>query len=232
MPTTLSNGRHQGGCRRPGSDDHHLLALEIEVLRPGLRVNHRAGEPIQSGPVRRIALAVAVVALAHPQEVGREPDVLPRVCPSRLDPPLIVGMRPRGRVDAVAVADVPGQVVLLDDLAQVGPDLLGSGDRGPGPRLEPVTERIEVAIGPDPRVAMGQPGAPKALLGLEHHERRTRPAGRQVVGSIDAGNTGPHHQDVDVLDRRSSLIRPRRRNHGSRSSPILPVPPRSCRTLF
>jgi hypothetical protein len=66
-------------------------------------------------------------------------------------------------VHAVVVADVAGEAVLVDDLTEVAADLLGGGDRGAGPRLEPVTERVEVAVGADAGVLVGEPGAAEAV---------------------------------------------------------------------
>ncbi len=43
-------------------------------LGPGLRVHDAAVELVHSGPLGGVALLVAVVALAHPEEVRRERD--------------------------------------------------------------------------------------------------------------------------------------------------------------
>ena len=63
----------------------------------------------------------------------------------------------------MVVADVPAEVVLLDHLAHVLEDLVGRGDRRAGPRLEPVPEGVEVAVGADAGIAVRQPGAAEAL---------------------------------------------------------------------
>ena len=76
--------------------------------------------------------------------------------------------------DRVPVADVAVEVVLLDDLAHVLEDLVGRGDRGARPRLEPVAERVEVAVGADARVLVRQPRAAEALERLEDDERLLR----------------------------------------------------------
>ena len=115
-------------------------------------------------PLGRVALGVAVVALAHPQEAGGDAEAARRCRCARLDGPAVVGARPGRRGDAVAVADVAGEVVLLDHLAHVVQDLVGGGDRRAGPRLEAIAEGVEVAVGADAGIAVGEPRAAEALL--------------------------------------------------------------------
>ena len=68
------------------------------------------------------------------------------------------------------VADVAGEIVLLDHLAHVFQDLGGAGDRRDGPRLEAVAEGVQVAVGADAGIAVGAPGAAKGLLGFQRDE--------------------------------------------------------------
>src|SRR5207302_322016 len=86
--------------------------------------------------------------------------------------PVIVGARPVRRVDPVTIADVARQVVLVDDLAHVAEDLGGGRDRCAGPRLEAVAESVEIAVGADARIAMGEPGAAKTFLRFEDDKTR------------------------------------------------------------
>src|SRR6185437_13437522 len=103
-------------------------------------------------PFWRVAFRVPVVALAHPQEIRGEARRLAGVCPRRLDGPEILLARPARRGDLVPVADARAKVVLLDDLAHVVLDLGRRRDRRGGPRLEPVAEGVEIAVGADARV--------------------------------------------------------------------------------
>ena len=76
-----------------------------------------AGEVGEARPLRRVARVVAVVALAHPHEAGRQRDLVAGVGAGHVDGPAAVGRRPLGRVDAVLVADQRLQLVLVDHLA-------------------------------------------------------------------------------------------------------------------
>ena len=66
---------HRRDQRRRGSaraDHDDALVLVVEVFRPFLRMDDRALELGHVLPLRRIALGVAVIALAHPEEIGGE----------------------------------------------------------------------------------------------------------------------------------------------------------------
>ena len=93
-----------------------------------------------------------------------------------------------------------GEVVVLDHLAHVGQDLLGRGDRLACPRLEAIAEGIEVAVGANPRIAMGEPRAAEALLRLQHDKARARALLTEMVGAAHTGNAGADDQDVEMLD--------------------------------
>ena len=114
-----------------------------------------------------------------------------------LPQPLVGG--PLGGVDAVVVADVRLELVLVDHLAEVLQDLLGAGDGRAEPRLEPVAEGEEVAVGPDARVAVRPPGATEAVEGVQQHEAGPRSLLLQVDGAADPGDARPHDEHVDVL---------------------------------
>ncbi len=92
------------------------------------------------------------------------------------------------------------EVVLVDHLAHVGEDLVGGGDRLADPRLEAVAERVEIAVGADAGILVGQPGAAEALELLEHDERLLGALVLQVVRRADTGDAGADDQDVEVFD--------------------------------
>src|SRR5439155_184435 len=125
--TALSRRGYRGDQRRGGgarADHDDPLARQVEVLGPPLGMHEHALEAVHAVPVGTVGLGVVVVALAHPQETGGEPKPLPGVGPGDLDGPPAVPGGPVGRGDPVLVADVLVEVVLLDDLVEVGEDLL------------------------------------------------------------------------------------------------------------
>ncbi len=115
--------------------------------------------------------------------------------------------RPARPLDPVPVADVPCQIVLGDHFAHIGLDFLRCRDRRADPRLEAIAEGVEVAVGADAGITMGQPGAAEILLALQDDKTRARQLRRQVIGAADAGNAGADDQDIEMLggfrDRRN-----------------------------
>src|SRR6202048_4719552 len=95
-------------------------------------------------PLGRVAPRVAVVTLAHPQEVRGETDRLAGIRPGGLDRPELLVTRPACRGDRVPIADVAGEIVLVDNLAHVAQDLGRSCDRGARPGLEAVAKGVKI----------------------------------------------------------------------------------------
>ena len=79
--------RHQRRRRRARADHDDALAVVVEVLGPFLRMDDRALELGHALPLRRIALGVAVIALAHPEEIGGEAQLLAGVGARGFDGP-------------------------------------------------------------------------------------------------------------------------------------------------
>ena len=107
------------------------------------------------------------------------------------------------------VADMGGEIVLRDHFAHVAEDFLGRRDRCAGPGLETIAERVQVAVGPDAGVFVGQPCAPETRQ-FQDDEACSGALRRQMIGATDAGDTGARDQDVEVL----GLHRRRRGHHG------------------
>src|SRR5262249_28007214 len=185
-----------------GADDHDPPSLVVKVLWPRLRMDNAASEVGHARPLRSMALRVAVVALTHHEEIRGEAARLAGVDPRRVDGPAGVDARPAGPIDAVPVADVAAEAILVDDLAYVLQDLGGGGKRGAGPGFEAVAERIKIAVGTDPRKAMGDPRPAEGGLRLQHDEAELRTLAREVVGATDAGHAGTDDQHIEVLGRR------------------------------
>ena len=99
----------------------------------------------------------------------------------------------------MVVADVRREVVLVDDLAHVGEDLVGLGDRLAPPRLEDIAERVEIAVGSDAGIRVRDPGPAEAVLGFEHGERRARQVTLDVDRGSDSGDARADDQDIEVL---------------------------------
>ena len=202
MVTCAAIWRQRRDQRRGGrarADHDHALVLVVEIFRPFLRMDDRALELGHVLPLRRIALGVAVIALAHPEEVGGEAPLLAGVAARGLDGPEVFLARPFCRGDGVLVADVAGEIVLLDHVAHVFQDFRGARDRRRRPRLEAVAEGVQVAVGADAGIAMGAPGPAKGFLGFQRHERRSRALRGEVVGRADARNAGARDQNIEML---------------------------------
>src|SRR5580704_5446048 len=158
----------------------------------------QALEAVHAFPLGPVGLGVVVVALAHPQEAGGEPQPLPSVVPGDLDgPPAVLG-GPAGRGDPVLVADVLVEVVLVDDFVEVGEDLLACRDGRAAPWLEPVAVGEQVAVGAHARVPVGPPRSTPVVLGIQDDERPVGDLVPQVVRGADAGDPGTDDEDVDV----------------------------------
>ena len=82
----------------------------------------------------------------------------------------------------MAIANVSIEAIVIDDFAEIGENLRSGRDRLADPWLEAVAERVEVAVQPDAGIAVGDPGAPKTVLGFEDHEAHRRTLGLEVVG--------------------------------------------------
>src|SRR5690606_26426975 len=96
--------------RCPGANHDDVLALEIDIFRPGLRMNDLALEVAHAFPVGRIAFGMAVIALTHPEEVAGEDALLACVALPRNNGPALLVARPGGRRDPVVVADMAAEI--------------------------------------------------------------------------------------------------------------------------
>src|SRR5579871_7034700 len=137
-------------------------------------------ERFQAFPLRRMAPLVAVIALAHPEEIAGERDGLAGIGALADERPEIVLARPRRRLDLVPIPDVPAEIVLRNHIAHVAQDFTGRRDRCPRPGLEAVAEGVEVAVGADAGIAMREPGPAEILECIDHHEPRAGTLLRQV----------------------------------------------------
>jgi hypothetical protein len=91
------------------------------------------------------------------------------------------------------------EIVLLDHLAHILEYLGGARDRRRGPRLEAIAKGVEVAVGADPGIAVGAPGAAEGVLGFEGDEARARALRGQMIGRAHPGNAGARDHHVEML---------------------------------
>ena len=195
----IRDGRNQRRGGRAGADHDDALSLIVEVLGPKLRVHDAAFVIREALPLRRVALRVAVIALARPKEIRSEPEPLPGVGANRIDGPEAFRARPRRRQDRVPIADVRTEIVLLDHVTHVRQDFFRGRDRRRGPRFEAIAEGMQVAVGADAGIAMGQPRPAKAVLRLQRHERRARALLRQMIRGAHARDAGADDEDIEML---------------------------------
>lgn len=94
--------------------------------------------------------------------------------------------------------DMPRQVVLFDDLAHVGLDLVRGSDRLALPGLEAIAERVEVAVGADARILVGQPGPPKPSWRLQFDGTISIWWWR-MSSAANARNAGADDDDIEML---------------------------------
>src|SRR3954469_16987001 len=92
------------------------------------------------------------------------------------------------------------KIVLRDDLAHIGEDLVGGRDRRPDRWLEAVAKGVKIAVGTDAGITMRAPGAAKTLLAFQNHEALVWQVLVELIGAADAGNAGADDQDIEMLD--------------------------------
>src|SRR5262245_46111870 len=114
---------------------------------------------------------MAKIPVTHPEKIGLEDEALIRIGANGLDRPQLLLARPSRRQDLVFVSDVASQIIVLDQLSHIIENLACGRERSTGPGLEAIAEGVQVAVRPDPGIAMGQPGATKTVLSLEHDKR-------------------------------------------------------------
>ena len=148
------------------------LPSSVEIVRPGLRMHDAALEVAHARPIPACSLRNGDSSPGTSRGSSRYDDLLAAVGLLGLDGPEILLARPARRQDPVLVADVPGEIVVLDHLAHIGADFVGGRDRRPDPGLEAVAEGVEIAVGADARIFVRPPGAAERLLRLQDDEAR------------------------------------------------------------
>ena len=97
------------------------------------------------------------------------------------------------------IADMPGQIVVVDDLAHVLENLLGRRNGHAGPWLEAIAKGVEVAVRPNAWKPVGAPCPAEAFLGFEDDETRLGTLLGEMPGTANTGNACPNDDDIEVL---------------------------------
>ena len=188
-------GGHQRDRGGSTADDDHLLAGVVEVLRPELRVHHRAGEVGQAGEFRGVGLGVVVVAGAEEHQaaaVGLALAVLGDV-----HRPGVGGRVPVRRGHRGVEADVRVDAVLAGGALHVVTDLIAVGHVFVAtPRLPRPAEREDRGVRAHARVAEQVPGAADAVALFEDDVTGGRIGLGESVGRPDPGDSGADDDDV------------------------------------
>src|SRR6187431_600828 len=165
-------------------------------------MHQAAFEALHAKPLGRVALGVAVVALAHPQEARGElhPFRLPvGTHADDLELPTAGFGGPSVGLNRVPVANVLSQRILDNHVLHISQDLGAGGDRWAHPWLESVAEGEQVAVRTDAGEAMRTPRATETVLRLQHDERLGRTLMLQVPGRSDAGDAGADDDNIEVF---------------------------------
>ena len=144
-------------------------------------------------------MAVVVVTLAHPEKACRYRPLPAAGLVGDGQRPAPARRRPLRIGDLLAVTNMLIEIVLGDDLAHVVENFFRRGDGRPGPGFEAIAEGVEIAVGTDAWIAMGNPGATKAGLILQHDEALVGGLRLQVIGTADARDAGAHNDHIEML---------------------------------
>src|SRR3984957_1410967 len=166
LRSLLGQRRDQRHRRSAAADNHHLLALVVEILGPVLWMNNRAVELVEARKVRDVALVVVVVAGPEEQEAAAVGLFGPVLLGG--DGPGVVRGVPVRRADVGVEPDVLIHTVLVCSGVQVLPDVLAVGPPfWAGPRLPREAQGEDAAVRAHARGADQAPGAADLLASLQ-----------------------------------------------------------------
>ena len=196
---------HDGGGRCARADADDLLARQVKILGPCLRVDDLSAERVHTRPFGRVTFRVLVIALAHPEEFGGEGEDVAGIETLGLHRPALLRGGPAGRDDPVAIADMGAEIAVLDDLVHVPENLVAAGDGRADPGFVPVAEGVEIGVRPDARIAVHVPGASERIVSLEDHELLLRKRCLQMVSRADARDASANDEHIEMLGLRLGL---------------------------
>ena len=172
-------------CAR--TDDDDTLPGIVEIFGPFLRMDHRAGERLETGQLGGVPTLVAVVTRAHEQEIAGELDRCSRVLARRGHRPARSRRVPTGCRHLMLVADVSIDAELGRRFVQVSQNRRTIGDRFRlRPRLERETESVHVAVGANPGIPKQIPRAAEIRTTFEDGVRVRWAHRLQVIGGADS----------------------------------------------
>ena len=198
--------RHQRDRGRAAADHHDALVAVVEIVRPVLRMDERAGEIVLARQLGTVALVVVVVPGAHDEEVTR-----PRLGRAAAfvdcgNGPSAVVARPAGVGRLAAEGDVLGHAVLGRGRVDVVADRRPVREHlGIEPRPEVEAEGVHVRVRPHARVPEQIPGTADVLPALEDRVAALREVPSQVARSPDTRDARAENQNVDMPLHRHRL---------------------------
>src|SRR5882757_4017506 len=197
LRSLLGQRRDQRHRRSAAADDHHLLALVVEILGPVLWMNNRALELVEAGEVWGVALVVVVVAGPEEEEAAAVGLFGPVLLGG--DGPGVVRGVPVRRADVGAEPDVLIDAVLVRGGVQVLPDVLAVGHPfWAGPRLPREAQGEDAAVRAHARVAEQVPGAADLLAALQDDVAGSGIALGDAVSRAQAREARADDDDVNV----------------------------------
>src|SRR6185312_4120747 len=170
------------------ADYDDLFAGVIQVLRPVLRVDAAAREPLHTGEARQVASVVVVVARAADEVAAAVVAGLTGRLVQGGDRPAVLGVGPVRADDLQAEVDLLVDAVIRGGVGDVLADRRPVGEHLQlAPRTPFVAEREHVGVGPDAGVAEQVPRAAHPLASLQHGDGLVRKLGRHLARRADAG---------------------------------------------
>ena len=198
----LGHDRNDRHCSRAASDDDDLLPRIVEPLGPELGMKKLSGEAVAASELGQIGLFIVVIARTHVEPIGGECLGRSGVASFDLDGPGRGRAVEVGPANPAVEADMAAQVVLVGDPVDVVEDRRPVGDcLGLGPRLERITKRVHVAVGPDPGVAEQIPRPANRGPAFEDCKAFARSETGQMPSGPDARNSRSDDQHVEVGGR-------------------------------
>src|SRR5579864_6412433 len=145
---------------------------------------------------------MTVISLAHPKEISCNAKGCLVFAARALNGPACVFARPRCRMDFMLVANVRRQVVFGDYLSHVLQNFVGGCDGWTDPGLEAITERVEIAVGTNARIAVHEPSATETFQSFQDDEAMTLALCGHMVRPTDAGDPCSDDQHIKMLGSR------------------------------
>ena len=161
-------------------------------------MNELAAVVLQVRPVGNIGFLVVVIALAHPQKCTGERQFCAIAEARGVHGPEVGIAGPVTAGDAVSVADMLVDAVILNDFAEVTEDFPGAGNRCADPGFETITEGIEIRIGTHTGILVRLPGTTEGVFLFKNKKALRRALLLEMVRRANPRYAGSDDQYVDM----------------------------------